>query len=183
MSGAARRGTLAIALGCALLAATQAGAVDVALGSVSGSTGGTASVPVVLTQDDDDLSLMTLTIQQPMMLPALSPVAGPDQPNLETQDVFVDDLGSGTFRVTAFVRSGADMAVGSGHVVDLVYDLSTVPGGSYAIHVQAAAAFTTANAAAGLGAVTDGAIEVQETPIFTDDFESGNLSSWPVVVP
>lgn len=173
---------VAVLLGTGVPAAAQ---VDVTLGATAASPGETATVAVVVSGGSGDISLITVTLEQPAALPAPTAVAGPDAATLEPQDVFVDDLGGSSYRLTAFARAAPDMASGGGHVVDLVYDLTGVEVGVYPLTVQAAALHTNANAEATVGFITDGAIEVGPPGfvIFVDGFETGTTTAWSGQVP
>src|SRR5262245_42457305 len=123
---------LPIVAACMLLAA-HANATDLVVGNGIDFPGNVATVPVTIANDGNDLSLVIFTVSQPSTLPAPTAVAGGDQANLLPADVFVDDLGGDTYRVTALVRSGSDMSSGAGNAINLQYDLTGVPFGTYPI--------------------------------------------------
>ena len=128
------------------LAASASTATDLDVADFTETTGNIATIPVTINNDSGDLSTVVFTISQPAGLPAPTAVPGSDQANLLPGDVFVDDLGSDQYRITAFVRNSPDVASDPGNVINIQYDLTGVPATSYPISVASSEFYTIANA-------------------------------------
>jgi len=152
---------LHITVFAAILAIFNVGifAANISVGTVSRAPGETAVVPVTVTNDFDEVSMLSFIIDAGTTLPMPEAVRGPDQSNIQQNHCFVDDLGNGLYRVMAFIVNTPNIAFGDGHTVDLQFDLSEVPEDTYPLSVTSTKIFNIFGAEL-TGDVTDGAITV-----------------------
>jgi hypothetical protein len=143
-------------------------ATDLKIGDTSVIPNSNAIVPVTISNDTNNLSLVTIVFTQPAELPAPTVIVGADQPNILTGDCFIDDLGGNTYQLTALIRQGADMALGLGNSFNLQYNLNAVPSGIYPVTILSTSFHTTSNAEEIVTSSIGGSIKVAPPVVIGD---------------
>ena len=132
-------------------------AADLAVGDAEGIPLGITSVPVTIANTADAISMVVFEVTPDPQLGVPTAVPGPDQPNLQPEDVFIDPLGGGVYRVTAFVLGAPD--IGDGHLLSLEFNTTGLPTETFFVPAAAGELLTIGNVDV-TGALDGGSITI-----------------------